>query len=321
MSPKSANTSARVLEAIILAAALLVFLSGRAAPEASAVDDAAVARFEGAWAGNDNVTPAGPIPFALIFDREPDGSLHALTALSVDTWVDLRIHRDDAGEWAMSESASLAGLGQQSYTLHPTAANGDTLTWVYRERPDFLSCRTAVVGDELFMLVHLRGEEHVRFHLRRVSGQAETDMRAGREAARSRPAGDDFALLRSSAASARDSAAIRAARERVLASPEDPRALLALADALRAALDGAPLPQKAAYAQEMLATLRKAVAVAPALAGAHHALAEYYLHAPPIAGGSLELAEREAEALAALESPLADVVRAEIAAKRAVKPK
>jgi hypothetical protein len=51
------------------------------------------------------------------------------------------------------------------------------------------------------------------------------------------------------------------------------------------------------------------------LPGARFGLAQYYLNAPPIAGGSLEKAAAQGEALRELESPLGEVVLADVDAR------
>jgi hypothetical protein len=161
--------------------------------------DAWVSGFRGAWAAPKNMTPMGPIPFALVFDAETDGSLHAHTALSSETWVDLRFHRDTERGWLLTEGGSLQGLGEQWHTLRPAEASGDTLDWVDVEHPEFLRCRMAADARSMYLLVLLRGKEHARFALGHLEGDAEKQLRASLEAARTRPAVGDMAKLRSAA--------------------------------------------------------------------------------------------------------------------------
>ena len=61
---------------------------------------------------------------------------------------------------------------------------------------------------------------------------------------------------------------------------------------------------------------RKAAELEPGSAEAHFGLAQYYLNAPPIAGGSLEDAAQEAVVLGQLKSPLGEIVLAQIDAKQ-----
>jgi hypothetical protein len=74
--------------------------------------------------------------------------------------------------------------------------------------------------------------------------------------------------------------------------------------------------QMAAYAQEMYSALQTAVELDPTLPDAHYGLAQYYLNAPPVAGGSLESAEAEARTLDELGSPLGEVIAAQVDARR-----
>jgi hypothetical protein len=303
--------------AIVLAGAAVTPAMARTAePPVLRLADEQIARFQGAWSGPDNPTPLGNIPFAFVFDREEDGSLHAHSAMSRETWVDLRFHRDEAGAWVLTESASLAGLGVQRYTLHPVAAAGDTLEFVHLPRPDYLRLRAAAGPEELFLVVYLRGAEHVRFRLARQTGEMEAALRRSLAEARTRPAGRDARTLQDVAAGNADPEGLVAARGRAAARPQDPQARLDLADALGEAMNGAPLPRLAAYAAEMQQALREAVHLDPRHPRARYALAQYYLQAPPIAGGSLEKAAAEADTLAGLDPGLAQTLRTDIERRR-----
>jgi hypothetical protein len=249
------------------------------------------------------------------FRWEEDGSLRSHSALSSQTWVDLHFHRDEAGTWLLTESASLAGTGRQEYTLHPVRTAGDTLFYAYAEDPKFLDCLVTANDEELYMLVNLRGEEHVRFLLSKVTGEEALAVRQDLEAGRSQPGENDWQLLTDSA-EGDDPVEVRNARLRVKSEPNNPHAHLALVGALGEVIDQAPGMKMAAYAQEMLAALHTTVEIDPALPDAHFGLAQYYLNAPPIAGGSLESAQGEAEVLAKLGSPLGEVVFAQLSLQR-----
>jgi hypothetical protein len=274
-----------------------------------------VARFEGVWAGRDNPSPFGPIPFAMDFQWQGDGSLRSLSSLSRDTWVDLRFAADSAGNWVLHESAQLAGQFLQGYPMHPERVAGDTLHYAYREDPGFLRCALTADGATLDMMVRVRGEEHVRFHLARLAGEEATRQRRELIEARTRSGEDDLSFLGAPGAGD-DPPAVANARVAARLRADDPQAHLAYGRALAEALDDAPPAKRIGYAQDMLASFRRAVALDSTLVDARYALAQYYLEAPPIAGGSLEAAASEAAALARLASPYSEVVRAQIEAEQ-----
>lgn len=307
---------------VTIALALAVGMPGAvgALPTVVAVSDEQIARFEGTWLGDDNPSPFGPISFALDFRWDEDGSLHARSAMSQKTWVDLRLRKADGG-WVMEESASLAGLGVQEYALHPVRAAGDTLEWAYLENPGFLTVRSAVSTEQLYMLVLLRGERHVEFRLPRVEGDTAAAIRAELEAGRHKSGEDDLALLEAAGASggggpADDPIDVRNARVRVSAARDDAAAHLSLAAALAENIESAPQARVPVYAVEMMTSYQTAARLAPESVEAHFGLAQYYLNAPPIAGGSLEEAAKKAATLGELQSPLGEVVLAQIDIKR-----
>jgi hypothetical protein len=343
------SSGSRALRLLALAMACAVPGGAPAAHVPAQGDvEAWIARCAGAWAGNDNTTPLGPMPFALVFDREADGSLHAHSALSQATWVDLRFHQDDhdrSGGWRLTESAAMEGLGEQSYTLAPTALDHGTMIWQTRERPDFLRCAMTPANETLTMVVHLRGQEHVRFNLARVEGAGADQLREALRAAAARPAGEaggsrpGFAAAaptceRQGAATAAGgtqlaapgagdgckagatSQALAAARAAVRAHPQDAPLHLALAYALAGRMTSTPPAELTACAAELYGELQQAVALDPQLAQAHFALARYYLEAPAIAGGSLDRAVECEQTLRRLGSPLGEVVGACIEAKQ-----
>ncbi len=273
-----------------------------------------VARFEGVWSGENNPSPLGPIPFAMDFQWQEDGSLRSLSSLSRDTWVDLRF-RKEGDVWILDESARLAGQFEQGYPLHPVRVTGDTLHYAYLEDPHFLRVALVASHDTLDMAVWVRGEEHVRFRLARLHGEAAMSQRRELVEARTRSGENDLGLL-SAGSAGDDPVEIANARAAARLRPQDAEAHLALGRALADAIEDAPPPKMVGYAQEMLGSFRRAVELDPDLADARYALAQYYLNAPPIAGGSLEAAADEAGELARLESPLAEVVRAQIEAKQ-----
>lgn len=303
--------------AIVAAPALLLPLAAAKAEgaETASVTRAQVARFEGVWAGEDNPTPLGPISFAMDFQWQEDGSLRSLSSLSEATWVDLRFAPDSAGNWVLHESAQLAGQFLQGYPLHPERVAGDTLHFAYRADPHYLRCVVTANEAVLAMTVWVRGEEHVRFHLARLHGEEAVAQRRELIEARTRSGENDMSLLGASSAGG-DPVAVTNARVTARLRASDPQAHMSYGRALAQAIEGAPLAKKVGYAQDMLASFRRAAELDSTLVDARYALAQYYLQAPPIAGGSVEAAAGEAEALARLASPLAEVVRAQIEAKQ-----
>lgn len=303
--------------AIAAAPALLLPLAAAQAEGAEpvSVTRAQVARFEGVWAGNDNTSPLGPIPFAMDFQWQEDGSLRSLSHLSRETWVDLRFAADSTGTWVLHESAQLAGQFLQSYPLHAEGVAGDTLYFAYREDPHYLRCAMTASDAMLDMIVWIRGEEHVRFHLARLSGDEAVAQRRELIEARTRSGENDMSLLAASSAGG-DPVAVTNARVTARLRASDPQAHMSYGRALSEAMEGAPLQKRIGYAQDMLAAFRRAAELDSTLVDARYALAQYYLQAPPIAGGSVEAAAGEAEALTRLASPLAEVVRAQIEAKQ-----
>ena len=75
-----------------------------------------------------------------------------------------------------------------------------------------------------------------------------------------------------------------------------------LADASFERIDDVNMLSQVSIASTGKKALEKAVALDPGHVGAHRALAEYYMQAPGIAGGSIEKAKKEGEALIAIPS-------------------
>lgn len=303
------------MRSFLWAALAALLASAAPAGAADAELDAWIDSLSGGWAGEDNATPFGRLPFAFVFDREPDGSLHARTALDRATWVDLRFAREADGRWVLLESAGLDGLGVQAHRLVPAGTRGGLRRWVHEERPEFLAVDLGIFGRRLHMEVTLRGEPHVQFDLERVTeaDAARLRERLARAAALAPAEGPGLAAL---ASDEQVPEAVLAARSRVAAAPADGRARLELAAALQAQIEANPARYGPRYAGEMLRALREAVDLAPDLPEAYHRLAGYYLEAPPIAGGSLERAEEVARRLQAMAPAAAEELLAEIARRR-----
>lgn len=274
---------------------------------------ATIARFEGVWAGEDNPSPFGPIPFAADFRWQEDGTLRSLSALSAATWVDLRF-RPEGETWVLDEEAQLAGEFRQGYPLHPLRAANDTIYFAYLPDPHYLTCGLYAGEETLEMRVWVRGEDHVRFRLERLHGEEALAQRRDLEENRTRPGENDLVTLQGAGASS-DPIEVANARAATKLQPREATVHMRFGNVLAGAMQEATQTQRIRYAGEMLAAFRTAVELDPDLVDAHYGLSQYYLNAPPIAGGSVEAARAEADELERLASPMAEVVRAQIEAK------
>jgi hypothetical protein len=125
-------------------------------PHAAAVD-----ALVGVWFGKAVATPYGDMPFALAFDRQPDGAVHAHTDDGKGLYLDFTFHHVDAG-WVLDENGAAPGVGTQAHTLAATGATH----WSDRD----VDVDVAVAGDALVMTTSVRGKPHGRFELTRKSG-------------------------------------------------------------------------------------------------------------------------------------------------------
>lgn len=176
------------------------------APATPAPDDATVAAFldelRGPWAGSGE-SPFGQMPFAVLFERQPDGSLRSWADDAKGTNIDLLFHRTAAG-WRLTESASLPGVGTQRYTLAPTLAEPTRLVLHYPEQPELLTIELSVIAAgpggatpssassgsapsapspklaqprQLRLVARVRGEDHIDFLMRRLPDEATEKLR------------------------------------------------------------------------------------------------------------------------------------------------
>ena len=218
----------------------------------------------------------------------------------------------------------MENMGAQGYSLVPAEGENGTHRWIYEERPDLLAIDLGLEDETMIMEVMLRGKEHVRFELDRVP---EAELEALREAllaAAQTPPGDGnsirdvverFPTEGSKEASSADDPIVEA-RHAVAESPADANAHLALAKALGGAINSDPM-NGPIYAGEMYRSLKKSIELDPHLAEAYHWLVGYFLNAPPIAGGSVALAEETARRLAEFAPESAAPLLEEIAARKA----
>jgi hypothetical protein len=302
----------------VLAATLLDWAPAPPAWSRPADDlDAFVASLEGGWAGQDNVTPMGTMPFAVLFERQEDGGLHSHSALNRETFIDLRFAKDERGRWILHERAGLEGSGVQAYSLAPAGLAGGLRRWAYEPDPEFLTIDVGVEGDTMSMNVRLRGRDHVQFKLARLPEAAVPELKRQMTLAAGRSP-QEVSIAQAVGRSPRTEAAdpVAAARRAVTENPADGRARLKLARALGAEIRRDSAANGPRYAFEMLEALQKAVELDPRLVEAYHWLAGYYLEAPPIAGGSLDKAEEVARRLAELDPESARALRSRIEARR-----
>ncbi|MCP4205104.1 MAG: hypothetical protein GY769_24610 [bacterium] len=286
------------------------------APAPETAVDGFIASLEGGWVGDDNDTPFGKMPFAVLFEWTEDGRLHSRSSLNRDTYIDLRFEKDDNGRWLLHEEAAMEELGVQRYSLVPAPVNGDSESrrWIWEQDPDFLTIDVGLSGKTMSLDVVLRGKPHVAFRLDKQPREAwaEIKRRILARAELSPTEGDSIAEVVSSppphlaTASAEETPfesaddPIELARLAVAESPQEANARLALGRALGQAIRENPADGPR-YAFEMLSSLQAAVALDPGLAEAYHYLVGYYLTAPPIAGGSVDKAEEAARALSELD--------------------
>lgn len=313
----------------ILAAALggdpLLAAAGAPMPGAGSEIDRLISALEGGWAGADNDTPFGKMPFSALFEWQLDGSLHSRSPLNSQTWIDLRFSRDDQGRWMLREEAAMEGLGTQRYELVPsghTTADG-LHRWVWKSDPDFLAIDLGVEQETMRLDVTLRGEPHVAFRLDRQPRASWAAMKRDMLARAAQSPEEGLSIhqvvSKPPAAVAAPADPIESARQAVAAAPDNAEARVALAMALRDAIADNPA-NGPRYAFEMLAALRRAIELDPHLTAAYHGLVGYYLNAPPIAGGSLEKAAETARRLAELDSEAGRALLEQIAARQAGSP-
>jgi hypothetical protein len=148
-----------------------------ASPDGPSEQDRFVSQLAGVWAGTDNKTPFGPMPFALSFERQSDGSLHAHTANQSGLYVDLRFARDEGGAWRLTEEAAVPGRGMQKHTLAAVTLTKDLLIFRDIDAPDDLQVRIELDAAAMVFQVMWRGHEHVVFHLPRLEGAAADRVR------------------------------------------------------------------------------------------------------------------------------------------------
>lgn len=260
---------------------------------------------EGGWEGDRNETPFGSMPFAMLFERQPDGSLRSFSAFHRETWIEMSFLETPEGEWRMAEAASLEGNVHRR-TLRPAGVVGSARRWVSSTEPDELAIDMAIEGPTLDIDVWLRGRSHAHFELTRVPQGALGALRDSLAAqARRSPeeAGSLIDLLSERPAAPAESGAsagVNVARDAVANAPDDARAHMKLAEALIDEIGQNP-GRAPTLSRELLESLETAHALDRDWAAPYHGLIGYYLNAPRIAGGSLDKARSTAQMLAEVD--------------------
>ena len=149
--------------------AFLACHSPRNARAPSVPGAATVAQITGVWAGRAEGTPFGDFPFALAFEREGDGSIHARTDDGKGMYLDFRFV-ERAGAWVLVEVGQIPQLGKQTHTLAAT----DATHWTDKDVDVALS----VTGDALVMTTAIHGKAHATFTLQRKTGAEAEQIRA-----------------------------------------------------------------------------------------------------------------------------------------------
>jgi hypothetical protein len=328
MSTHHATNALQLIMVTAMGALLTLAPPAASATSAAAQPDidAFVASLEGGWSGENNTTPFGAMPFAVLFERTDDGSLYSRSSLNSETYIELELSKDEAGRWILHEGAAMEGMGSHRYSLVPADGAGDMHRWIYEKRPGFLTIDIGLEDDTMLMEVALRGNDHIRFELDRLSEEETTALRQELLIASETPPGDGNSIRDvvesfpgryggdDESADADDP--IAQARESVSDSPDDANAHLALAKALGAAINSDPA-NGPLYAGEMYRSLKTSIELDPRLAEAYHWLVGYFMSAPEIAGGSLVMAEETARKLAEFDAEGAKPLLEEIASRKA----
>lgn len=133
-----------------------------------------VDRLIGGWLGAGS-GPFGEMPFAVVFERQADGSARAWADDGKGTQIDLWLQRGELGGkrgWLLRESATLPNVGTQTYTLVIAAGgakeDGDRLRFHHPDRPGFLDIELALTPGQLQLTAAVHGKPHVDFAMRRL---------------------------------------------------------------------------------------------------------------------------------------------------------
>ena len=81
---KVITISARFVLALV-ATGVAAYAGAKVISSPVSIEDDQISRFEGVWAGEDNLTPLGPMPFAMVFERQENGDLFSLSRVTNHT--------------------------------------------------------------------------------------------------------------------------------------------------------------------------------------------------------------------------------------------
>jgi hypothetical protein len=141
------------------------------ATESEAIDGDALRahldRHEGTWVGSADPTPVGAFPFGWSFGWQGDDTLTAFADSGYGFTFTWTYSRADDGTWTLVESGEMAGVFKQSYVLTPASIDGDVVTWIYPDDPDYLSATVEAGEDTLRLEAKVRGETHAVLSLTR----------------------------------------------------------------------------------------------------------------------------------------------------------
>ncbi len=121
----------------------------------------------GPWSGPVDPTPVGPIPtFPMDYQWQMDGSLHSNSDDGQGSVFEFTF-TPEGETWTLLETGQLPGDFFQSYTLHPVEREGNRITWVYLDSPEFLSLDIDVDESSMEMSVAVMGQPHAVFSMMR----------------------------------------------------------------------------------------------------------------------------------------------------------
>lgn len=279
------------------------FLSATLIVPSPAIENAAwLARIEGVYMGQNNLTPFGRLGFAMDMIRQPDGSVHGRIHSDRDTYFDFKFRPNDKGGITFHETGSLGQGFVQSHELELVGAEGDTLTFASRQKPALVVAEVTADANRLRVKVILRGKPHVDLDMARVWDHAVVaKFRADQARAKELPGGSALQQFFATAAAKMVDGNLPKREQARLHVAESRR----LADQMGKA-DASELPTLAFL---MKGHLDKAIELDPSFDEAHFSLALWYLQSPELAAKSQEKIKEILATLERMNSPLAEALR------------
>ena len=277
---------------------------------AAAADHAAwLAKVEGFYSSDRNKTPFGEIPFAMDMVKQADGSLHGRTWGDSQTYFDFKFYRNEKGDLLFQETGALPGGFVQSHVCEVVKVEGDTITFETKKEPGLLVARVTADGNRLHVNTIVRGKPHADLVMMRGRDEkAIAGFRAANARAKEQAAGSSLQQALGAAAQQQVDSGV--------SKPEQARQHVAEARKLTAQFATAAPGDIPGLAYKMKGHLDKAGELDPANDEAQLQMAVWYLHAPEIAGGSRAKAEEILQLLEKQNSPRAEPLRKQLAARR-----